>query len=269
MHISISNIAWDPDEDEAVAEVLRGRGVDRIDIAPGKYFADPAAVSDAAAATVRGAWADRGFAIVGMQSLLFGTQGLNLFGDDGTMLARLARVCDLAGKLGIAALTFGSPKNRDRGTLSNAAAQDQAVAFFRKLGDAAADAGVIVCLEPNPTMYGSNFMITTDETAAIVRATAHPAIALQLDVGAIAANGEAATATIEAHADIIGHVHASEPGLVAMGEGGSPHSEAGAALRRLRPDRTVTIEMVKTEGPQAARIDRSVALINQAYGDTA
>ena len=124
--------------------------------------------------------------------------------------------------------------------------------FFRRLGDAAERAGVLVCLEPNPAMYGCNFMVRTDEAAAIVRAVDHPAIRLQLDVGAIAANGEDATRTIEEHCALIGHVHASEPGLVVLGDGGAPHVEVGAALRTLRPQSIVTVEMAATS-QRAAR----------------
>ena len=56
-------------------------------------------------------------------------------------------------------------------------------------------------------------------------------IATDQHLPAIAANGEDATRTIEEHCALIGHVHASEPGLVVLGDGGAPHAAAGAALR--------------------------------------
>ncbi|HEX8412813.1 MAG TPA: TIM barrel protein [Sphingomicrobium sp.] len=266
MQIGISNIAWEPVEDGAVAATLTARCIDCIDIAPGKYFPDPGAVSHDAVARVRDAWLAHGIRLHGMQALLFGTSGLNLFGDDGRMFDRLAAVCRLGGRLGIGPLTFGSPRNRDRGGLSDRQAEDEAVRFFRRVADVAADAGVTLCLEPNPAVYNCNFMVTTDETAAIVRAVDRPAIRLQLDVGAIALNGEDPAATIAAHADLIGHVHASEPGLAAMGEADAPHAAAAAALRHHRPDLPVTIEMVATQGPQAPRIARSVEFIQSMYG---
>ena len=46
MRIAISNIAWDPAEDEAVAALLHRYQVDAIDVAPGKYFPDPTIASD-------------------------------------------------------------------------------------------------------------------------------------------------------------------------------------------------------------------------------
>ena len=268
MRLSFSNIAWAQDEEAETADLLAQAGVRLVDIAPGKYFADPAAATAADAQRVRLWWADRGFAIAGMQALLFGVSGLNLFTDDGAMLARLSRLCRLGADLGVGVLTFGSPKQRDRTGLDDVSTERIAVDFFRRLGDAAERAGVLLCLEPNPAMYGCNFMVRTDEAAAIVRAVDHPAIRLQLDIGAIAANGEDATRAIEDHCALIGHVHASEPGLIVLGDGGAPHVEAGTALRVLRPQSIVTVEMAATPTePHPRAVARALEVAKAAYGE--
>jgi D-psicose/D-tagatose/L-ribulose 3-epimerase len=271
MRLSFSNIAWDIAEEPAIADLLREHGVDRVDLAPGKYFADPAAATAGDIAAVRTLWEGRGFGIEGMQALLFGTTGLNLFADpDDAMIDRLAAVCRLASGLGARALTFGSPRQRDRAGLSDADADRIATDFFRRLGNAAVDAGVIVCLEPNPAIYGCNFMVRTDEAAAMVTRVDHPGIALQLDVGALALNGEPVAETITRHAALIGHVHASEPQLVTLGDGGALHAEAGVALRRARPDLTVTVEMVaSTTQPHLAEVARALSVAQLHYGDGA
>ena len=266
MRLSVSNIAWDQDDEPAAADLLAAAGVRCVDVAPGKYFADPAAVSAADGARVRRGWAGRGFEIGGMQGVLFGTTGLNLFTDNGTMLERLAQQCRIGRLLGARALVFGSPRQRDRGGLDEAAAQRVAVDFFRRLGDAAAGEGVSICIEANPAMYDCNFMVLTDEAAAVVRAVGHPSIRLQLDVGTMGANGEDAAAIIAAHAPLFGHAHASEPGLVTVGEAGAPHPAAGEAIRNLRPDLTVAVEMAAQPDGLAA-VARAVAAAKAAYGD--
>lgn len=271
MRLSASNIAWDVAEDAAIAEVLTSFGIDRVDLAPSKYFTPPATASDAEVAAVRRWWADRGFAVAGIQSLLFGTQGLNLFDESReAMLDHLAAICRVGAGLGARALTFGSPRNRDRSGLSDEAADDIAIAFFARLGDHAAAAGVTICLEANPAAYGCNFMTTTDEAAAIVAAVGHPAIRLQLDVGTIAINGEPVEATIARHAALIGHVHASEPQLATLGDGNAPHAAAAKALEAHRPDLTVTIEMVASaSAPHVEEMRRAAALAQQYYGKAA
>ncbi|MDO8812773.1 MAG: hypothetical protein Q7J38_12205, partial [Gallionella sp.] len=82
MRIAISNIAWDVAEDEAVAVLLNKYGIDMIDVAPGKYFPDPRIAGSFEISRVREWWRMRGIALAGMQALLFGTTGLNLFGSN-------------------------------------------------------------------------------------------------------------------------------------------------------------------------------------------
>jgi D-psicose/D-tagatose/L-ribulose 3-epimerase len=267
--VAISNIAWEPRDDEAVAEVLRRYGVDAIDIAPGKYFPDPPNATASDIVRVRRDWEARGVRIHGMQALLFGTTGLNLFGEASVraaMLDHLDAICRIGAGLGAGPLVFGSPKNRDRRGLDDAQAERVAVDFFRVLGDRAARHGVSICLEPNPERYGSNFMTTTAAAATIVERVDHPAIRLQLDAGALTINAEPVDPTIRTVAALIGHVHASEPDLVTLGDGGTDHGAVASALRASLPGATVTIEMVASaREPHIQAVERAVALAVAHY----
>ncbi|MEO8408655.1 MAG: TIM barrel protein [Oxalobacteraceae bacterium] len=150
MRLAISNIAWDVSEDELIGQLLQRYGIDAIDVAPGKYFPDPANASDKDIARVRAWWAERGIEITGMQALLFGTTGLNVFGPvevQDAMLKHLAAVCRIGAGLGAPRVVFGSPKNRDRSGLSDQEAMDVAVPFFRLLGNIAESYGVLICLQ--------------------------------------------------------------------------------------------------------------------------
>jgi D-psicose/D-tagatose/L-ribulose 3-epimerase len=274
VRLAISNIAWDPAEDADVAALLRRYEIDAVDLAPGKYFPQPAAAQDAEIDAVRRRWADAGIMVTGMQALLFGTTGLNLFGPPAVqqaMLDHLQAVCRIAAGLsapgGIARLTFGSPKNRDRSGLDDAAAERAAVPFFRRLGDIARAAGVVVCLEPNPERYGANFMLTHAEAAHVVAAVAHPAIRLQLDTGALTIQRESATGVLAAHAPLVGHVHLSEPDLLPLGDGGTDHAVAAAALRATLPAQVLSIEMLATrDEPHLAAIERALRVARAHYG---
>lgn len=269
MRLALSNIAWDVEEDEAIAALLHDFAVDAIDIAPGKYFPDPAQVTERDIRQVRSWWKQRGVEITGMQALLFGTQGLNLFGSrqsQDAMLQHLAAVCRIGHGLGATRIVFGSPKNRDRSGLDDDQALELAIAFFRSLGDIAQQYGVIICLEPNPTCYGANFMTTSEETARVVRGVEHPAIRMQLDTGALAINGEDPAIVLGEHATLIGHIHASEPDLLPLGDGVTDHPRVTQALARHLPDHLVTIEMVATrDEPHCLSIQRALRVATQHY----
>lgn len=269
MRLAISNIAWDIAEDEAVAALLLRHHVDAIDVAPGKYFPQPMRTSEPEIRRVKDGWHARGIEITGMQALLFGTVGLNVFGppaSQAALLQHLDAVCRIGAGLGAHKLVFGSPKNRDRGGLSDAAAMAIAVPFFQRLGDVAASHGVIVCLEPNPRIYGANFMTTSAETAEVVIQVAHQAIRMQFDTGALTINGEDPAAVLTSCTSLIGHIHASEPHLVPLGDGGTDHSKMFNALMQSLPNHLVTIEMLATQNePHAVSIDRALAAATRHY----
>lgn len=269
MRLAISNIAWDLPEDDAVAQLLARFAIDAIDIAPGKYFPDPASATLRDISHLRHWWADRGLAITGMQALLFGTIGLNMFGDrcsQKSMLERLRAVCRIGAGLGATRLVFGSPKNRDRTGLGDAQALEQAVSFFRQLGHIAQEFGVIVCLEPNPVRYGANFMTNSNETAQVVRAVDHCAIRMQLDTGALWINQESSEIVLKENAALIGHVHASEPELIPLGDGETDHRSFHKALSHYLPEMVVSIEMVATRTePHLNAIERALRCAVECY----
>lgn len=243
--ISYSNIAWELADEPTVADLLRHDGIDAVDIAPGKYFPDPGTTTKAEALAVRDWWQERGIEILGMQALLFGVAGLNLFGEPPMRLAlldRLSCIARIAGWIGATRLVFGSPKSRDRGSLGEDQALDISVPFFRSLGERASEHGVQFCLEPNPIGYACNFMTTTDEGAAVVRAVDHAGIRLHLDAGAMAMNGEDPAVQVARHFELVGYVHASEPNLAPVGHGPIHHALAQALDLHL-PNIPVSIEM--------------------------
>lgn len=269
MRLAISNIAWDAAEDEAVCQLLQQHGLDAIDVAHSKYFQHPDMASTSDIHRVRDWWAERGIEITGMQSLLFGTQGLNVFGSDESrahMLSHLEQVCRIGHGLGATRLVFGSPRNRDRQGLTDEVVQSISLPFWRRLGDIASKHGVCICLEPNPTCYGANFMTTSEETAQVVLEVNHPAIRMQLDTGAMHINAEDREDFLTHHADLIGHVHASEPQLVPLGDGDTAHASIYKSLCRHLPHHVVTVEMLATtQEPHLQSIDRALATAVMAY----
>ena len=260
MRISISNIAWEKDEEPAIAELLTRLGITAVDVAPGKYFPDVAAASDADIRKVRAWWEERGISIYGMQSLLFGTKGLNVFGDSDSqerLLQHLRHVCRVAEGLGATRLVFGSPRNRDRSGLSDKEADDIALQFFGRLGDIAQNHGIVITLEPNPVCYGTNWITTTKEAYAFVKKLGNPGIAMQLDTGTVITNSED-TAEFSEVKDAVGHVHLSEPGLLPLCLATKEHDAVFLSAACIDPG-TVTIEMLtRGHGAAAELVEASV-----------
>ena len=214
MNLSISNIAWNVWDDDSVAKILQKHSISNIDIAPGKYF-DVEHVNLEHVKTIKNKWQDYGISIIGMQSLLYGSNGLNVFDESchSKFFARIEKLCSIANVLGIKYITFGSPKNRIIPDSLQNNYIDIASKFFGVLGDIAKAHYTTICLEPNPTYYGGNFMVDSKSTSKIVSSVNHSNIKMQLDIGACFMNNEFVPGVVYKYYDIIGHVHISEPML--------------------------------------------------------
>lgn len=269
MEISISNIAWDPKQDREIATLLNQYAVKYIDIAPSKYFPKIDLVTEQDILAVKQFWNNQGIHFLGMQSLLFGTQNLNVFAAkeiQETMLAHLKNVCHIANVLGVEKLVFGSPKNRDRSGLTDQETEEKACEFFTQLGNIALTENVIICLEPNPVCYGANFMTTTTETWQMVKKINHKAIKMQLDTGAISINKENISQILSFAKNEIGHIHLSEPKLVPVGSVESEHYLFSRAIQQELNGAKATIEML-TSSPDLAlqEIKNTLEFVTEIY----
>jgi len=183
-----------------------------------------------------------------------------------TLLLHLFAVCRIGAGLGATRIVFGSPKNRDRTGLNDIQVMEIAIPFFKRLGDVAQSYGVTLCLEPNPPCYGANFMTTSAETAEVVKQIAHPAIRMQLDTGALAINTEEPAEVLQNSAMLIGHIHASEPDLVPLGDGATNHAAMAEAVLQRLPRHVVSIEMVATKyEPHHVSIERALRVAIRHY----
>ncbi|MEO7086132.1 MAG: sugar phosphate isomerase/epimerase family protein [Gemmatimonadaceae bacterium] len=245
LRLAVSNIAWMPEQDDAIAELLVAEGVGGVEIAPTKWRERPLNATALDVAAYRRAWEDRGLRIVSMQSLLFGRPDLQLFANETqreAMVDYLRRTIDLGAALGARALVFGSPKNRIRGSLSERETTSIAIDTFHELGAHAAERGVLFCLEANPPEYGCDFITSTADAVALCRAVDHPGFRVNADLGGMTLSHDDPGLCISEAAGAIGHFHASEPHLSELGAA-ADHPRAAEGLATIHYPGWVSIEM--------------------------
>jgi len=273
--LAVSNIAWPDAEREAAYAILRAGGFTGLEIAPGLFLAgaaDPFDPTHAEADAALSAMAAAGLELVSMQSLLFGVTGAALFEGEGpraVFVAAMERAIELARRLGVPNLVFGSPRQRAYpDSLSAAEAGEQAAGVFRLLGDRALAAGTRIAMEPNGRAYGTNFLNRVEEAEAFVRMVDHPGVVLNFDIGALHMEGDfdRIEAIAAAALPTIGHVHLSEPGLAPAPADPEQAARAIRALEAAGYDRWYSIEMAATATPLAdleAAVGRLRAAVDQ------
>jgi len=113
--------------------------------------------------------------------------------------------------------------------------------FFGTTGAYATDYGVYISIEPNPPIYGTNFINTTAQAFELCNKLANPGIKVNIDVGTMIYNGESMQ-IINDNINSINHVHISEPYLVPI-EKRQFHRELLTELWKLHYSKFISIEM--------------------------
>lgn len=271
MKLAVSNIAWAPDEERAAREILRKFGVKAIEVAPTRIWPEWRGANAEAAARAREEFDADGFATPSFQAILFGRPELSVFGDAGdraAFLAHMEAVAALARAMGAGPLVFGSPKNRDPGDLGPEEAMAKGADIFRAAGDLCAKHGATLVIEANPSDYGCRFLTRWSEAAEFVRRTGHPNVRLHLDIACTEMAGDDAAEAARACADILAHVHISEPQLGAFDAPTADHAGFAAALREIGYDGYASLEM-RRQGDGEAALDAlatAAAFASKTYG---
>ena len=269
MKLAVSNIAWDPEEEDAVLELLRRNGVAGIEIAPTKLWPGWQGADPGAAAVTGKQYLSQGFEIPALQAILFDKPELGVFSEPGVqadLIAHLDGVAGLAEAMGANVMVFGSPKNRDPGERSPAQAFAEATGFFQRAGAACHRHGVCLCIEPNPEIYHCRFLTRWREVLDMVNAVAHPGVGIHLDTACIHLEGDSVEEAIHTCAGRIAHFHVTEPELSDLGNPVIDHAAVGRALRDTGYQGWLSIEMRRTSHPLES-IEASVQHVLECYLD--
>lgn len=248
MRLSISNIGWGPESDTAIYDTMKQLGYSGLEIAPTRIF--PAAPYDhKKEASI---WADQmqrdhGFSISSMQSIWYGRKE-KLFGSDqerDILSAYTMQAVDFAEAIRCGNLVFGSPSNRK---LAENDDPNQAIPFFRKIGDYAKEKGTVIAVEANPPIYNTNYINDTASALDLIDAVGSDGFRLNLDIGTMIANEETID-VVRNRIHLINHVHVSEPYLQCI-QKRSLHRELASMLKDSGYTGYVSIEVSRQDAVQ-------------------
>jgi len=266
MKYSISNIGWPINSNLEVYKLMKKYGYSGLEIAPGKVANNLYSINVDEKNNFFNIIKPFDIAPIAMQSLLFGTQGMNLFEDDisrNKLLVYLKTAIDWANFWGVEALVFGSPKNRVMADPNNITDLNNAYIFFKTLGDFAYSRGVRFCIEPNPKEYETNFLNTTDEALNFVLKVNSLGLRVNLDLGTIILNNEIINNVVnKSTLPLIGHIHISEPYLTTIRKR-KESNELINLLNKLNYPYWVSIEMKEVPELGVSRIEKVLKLIKK------
>jgi D-psicose/D-tagatose/L-ribulose 3-epimerase len=240
MKFALCNEVLQPLPFAAQCKLAADLGYDGLEVAPFTLADDPMSLTDADAARYRRIASDHGLQIFGLHWLLVAPSGLSIVSADDAVRARttdvMQRLVELCALLGGRYLVHGSPKQRSvpEGS-TRQQAWERARDCMALAAQAAAQAGVVYCLEPLSPRETDLFN-TVAEAASLVRAIGSPALRTMIDCSAA---GQAESEPVHALMErwlptgMIGHVQVNDPNRRGPGQGELDFGPVLAVLARM------------------------------------
>ncbi|MEJ1975960.1 MAG: sugar phosphate isomerase/epimerase family protein [Acetobacteraceae bacterium] len=210
-------------------------GYDGLEVAPFTLGADPHLLPASRRAALRRVAAESGVVLTGLHWLLMSPAGLSITDLDAAPRTRdvIERLLGLCADLGGTYVVHGSPAQRRLPPQGAAEARRLATDTLAHAARAAAQAGIVYCLEPLAPPE-ANFVTSIAEAAEVVQAVGSPALRTMIDTCA-AGLGEAETpeALIARWmpASLLAHVHLNDPNKRGPGQGAMRFGPILSALR--------------------------------------
>lgn len=262
MELALSNIGWDAQYDRQIYDLMGKYRFSGLEIAPTRIFPKTPYDRLKDAKEWRLGLKNRhGFVIPSMQSIWYGREE-KIFGqnkDRQFLLDYTKRAIDYASAIECNNLVFGCPRNRQ---LPEGASPESAVAFFRELGEYAAEKGTAIGIEANPPIYNTNFINDTASALDLIRKVDSVGFLLNLDIGTMIENNESVE-ELRGNVPMINHVHISEPYLKPIVER-EIHRQLKDLLLEENYQGFVSIEMGRVDNLQI--IENSLVYVKEIFG---
>jgi D-psicose/D-tagatose/L-ribulose 3-epimerase len=245
--LSISNLAFPDIEIETIAPILWQAGIRGIEIAPTVVWENAPKVTHFQAREYVEKWRSQGFAISGIQSLLYGHAELQILDRNSwpNLYEHLSQMIKLASELETHVAVFGSPRNRVRGNIPIAEANEICAEFLSTLLPVLSKNDVVLTIEPNAPDYGADYLLRYSDCLALADLIASPWVQPQIDTGCLAMVEDPLLEAVNERVPF--HVHVSAPHMLPP-PGQIDHLEFSNTLKINKYNGWIVLEMLPTPG---------------------
>lgn len=251
MKLSISNIAWSKEHDEELYKFISNNCFTGLEIAPTRLFPnEPYLHLNEAKDFANILEAKYNLQISSLQSIWYSKKE-KLFGEHDEqqfLISYTKKAIDFASVINCKNLVLGSPKNR---IMSDEKQYDTAVDIFKNLGNYALKKNTVLSIEPNPRLYGTNFINTTMEAFKLVKDVNNRGFQVNVDLGSIIENNENLD-IIADNISLVNHIHISEPSLNSIIKR-ELHTDLFKILKIQSYNKYISIEMRNLENSKALK----------------
>ncbi len=245
-------------------------GYEGVEIAPYTLAESVNALSGTDRKRIREEARQGGVAIVGLHWLLVSPKGLYITHPDASIRKRTREYfVDLIGccaDLGGDRMVLGSPKQRDvMDGVSYDEAWGYAVDLLRAIAPVAEERKVTLCFEPLAPSE-TNFVNGAAEAVRLVKEVNSPRVRIILDAKAMSSEAIPIPDVIRQSGPWVAHVHANDPNLRGPGFGDLDFAPIVQALRDIRYDGWVSVEVFDFSIDPRRTATESLTYLRKVFG---
>ena len=205
MNLSLSNFAWDFDNLEEVSIILKENGINQIELVFPKYK-NWGELTESDVYILKDLLGDYGLSTMSTQSLFYGVDCKSMVTDSEKFINHFDKLISYSKIMGIKVLVFGSPGLRNFDNTIESNLHDTLKTIDNMLNDT----GIILCIEPNSSVYGGDFFYTIEEIVNFLKTFEFKNIFTMCDTHNSWLENKNPLEEIELFLPYIKHIHISE-----------------------------------------------------------
>ena len=266
MKFSVSNIAWHPKDDTEVIKILKKNKISYIDIAPSLFQNLETNYSASEFIKLRNFWKSESINFHSMQSLLYGLGNYSIFinSEHKILIERLKKTFEIAEILEVKNLIFGSPKNRIFVHKKREENLKIAKEFFNNVSNVMADFNCILSIEPNPKLYGSDFIVNSMECINFIKDINKKNLRVHIDIGSSKINNENLNNIFRNNSYLINSIHISEPNLIKIYDK-NHHIISSKSIKKYCKNNILSIEIANKNIKNLQELSSNISFIKEIY----
>ena len=259
----ISNLSWKKKEEKKALEILKKNKIKLLEFAPNLLLNNQ--FSNKEIKKVKRKCIKYGLKPYSMQSVLYNVKDAFVFGSkyqNYTFISELKKKIILAKRLGVKIIIFGSPANKKRFNKNTALLDKIFISTFRKISYFCKQNDVNICLEPNPKIYKSEYLLNTKEAIKLIKKINKKNVLLNFDLGASLANKENLEKLVKNNISYIGHVQISVPKLKNLANYKKEIKKFLRVLKIMNYRKAISMEVLAKKNKNLINLEKNIKIIN-------
>ena len=259
----VSNLAWKKREEKKALKILKKNKIKFLEFAPNLLLNNRFNIKEIK--KVKRKYAKYGLKPFSMQSVLYNVKDAFVFGSkfqNHTFISELKKKVILAKKLGVKIIIFGSPVSKKRFNKNRALLDKIFIKTFNIISTFCRQNNVTICLEPNPKIYKSEYLLNTKEAIMLIKKINKKNVLLNFDLGASLANKENVQRLVKSNISYIGHVQISAPKLKNLARYKIKIKKFLKVLKKMNYRKAVSMEVLAQKHNNLINLEKNIKIIN-------